>query len=245
MIRLRMAPVKRIAAVLVDPSANVERTLDDSDFLGLATALFALALVLGAAGLPGQLSVLTQSLAPVGQAVLDSHREAMHAGLTRIIVVDRLILSPTLLLAGALIVVASDPILALPEDGRVRLWAVVMLGLAPLLVQQVGELALTYLAVPAQPTPGQAVNLPSRFVTGPLLLWSREEAAPLWLEIINSRLNLVSLWCVTLWATGLRALDGGRLRSWHITVPLTGLAMAGVITWVLAPVFVSALLGMP
>jgi hypothetical protein len=244
-MQLRLVPFKRIAGVLVDPAASIRCTLDDPDFGGLAVAFFSLTLALGAAALPGQLSVLTHSLAPVGQVALDSHREAMYEGLARVIVADRLVMSPTLLLCGILVVLASDPILALPEDGRDRLWAVVVLGFAPLLIQEVGELALTYLAVPAEPTPGQAVNLPSRFVTGPLLLWGGEGTAPAWMEVVNSRVNLVSLWCVALWAVGLRSLDGGRLRSWHMALPLACLAIAGVVTWIATPIFVSALLGRP
>ncbi|UCG87353.1 MAG: hypothetical protein JSW71_02060 [Gemmatimonadota bacterium] len=244
-MQVRSKPFRRLAGVLVDPSGTARATTEDPDVGAVALALITLALALGAAALPGQLAVLNEALAPVGQLALDVHHQAMQSGLRRVIVADRLVLSPTVVLAAGLIVMVSDPMLALPSDRRRSLWAIVLLGLAPLLVQEIGELTLTYLAAPGKPTPGDAVNLGSRFVTGPLLLWRGEGVAPHWLEVVNSRLNLVTLWCVLLWVIGLRVLDGDQLRSWHIAVPLTSLGMAGVITWIMTPLVMAALLGKP
>lgn len=244
-MRVQATRFKGLVAALVDPSGAVRAMTVDPDPVGVALALVILALALGAMALPGQLAVLHEALAPIGQSALDLHHRAMQSGLTRVIVAERLMLSPTVLLAASLVVLVGDPMLMLPADRRRSLWAIVLLGLAPLLVQQIGELALTYLAVPTEPSPGEAVGLGGRFTTGPVLLWRGEAVAPYWLELIDSRLNLVTLWCVLLWVMGLRVLDGGRLRSWHIAVPLVSLGIASVITWIMTPLVVTALLGKP
>ena len=244
-MRSRVEPVRRVVTVLVDPAGATRSAATDASPWSIALTVFTIAIVLGALALPRQLALLSEALAPMGQVALDFHHEAMRSGLTRVILADRLVLSPTLLLAAALVVLVSEPILSLADDRRKGLWTIALLGLAPLLVQEVGELALTYMAAPNDPTPGEAVGLANRFVTGPLLFWRGETPAPLWLQILNSRLNLITLWCVALWVIGLRTLDGGRLLPWHVVVPLTSLGIAGVVTWVGTPLFTSALLGRP
>jgi len=244
-MRFRVEPVRRVVTVLVDPAGATHSAATDPNPWSIALTVFTIAIVLGALSLPRQLALLGEALAPLGQVALDLHHEAMRSGLTRVILADRLLLSPTMLLAAGLVVLVSEPILSLADDRRKGLWAIALLGLAPLLVQEVGELTLTYLAAPTDPTPGEAVDLANRFVTGPLLFWRGETPAPLWLQILNSRLNLVTLWCVALWAMGLRALDGGRLQPWHVAVPLTSLGIAGVVTWIGTPLVTAALLGRP
>jgi len=244
-MRSRVEPVRRVVTVLVDPAGATRSAATDASPWSIALTVFTIAIVLGALALPRQLALLSEALAPMGQVALDFHHEAMRSGLTRVILADRLVLSPTLLLAAALVVLVSEPILSLADDRRKGLWTIALLGLAPLLVQEVGELALTYLAAPTDPTPGETVGLANRFVTGPLLFWRGETPAPLWLQILNSRLNLITLWCVALWVMGLRALDGGRLQPWQVAVPLTSLGIAGVVTWVGTPLVTSALLGRP
>ncbi len=244
-MRFGVEPVRRVVTVLVDPSGATRSAAADPNPWSIALTVFTIAIVLGALSLPRQLALLGEALAPQGQVALDLHHEAMRSGLTRVILADRLLLSPTLLLAAGLVVLVSEPILSLADDRRKGLWAIALLGLAPLLVQEVGELTLTYLAAPTDPTPGEAVDLANRFVTGPLLFWRGETPAPPWLQILNSRLNLVTLWCVALWAMGLRALDGGRLQPWHVAVPLTSLGIAGVVTWIGTPLVTAALLGRP
>lgn len=242
---LRIEPVSRVMTVLVDPSGATRSAATESSPWSIALTVFTIAVILSTLVLLRQLALLNQSLAPLGQVALDSHHAAMRSGLTRVIVADRILLSPTMLLAAVLVVIVSEPILSLADDRRKRLWTIVLLGLAPLLIQEVGELALTYLAAPTDPTPGEAVGLANRFVTGPLLFWRQDAPAPLWLQILNSRLNIITLWCVALWAIGLRSLDGGRLLPWHVAVPLTSLGIAGVVTWVGTPLVTAALLGRP
>jgi hypothetical protein len=244
-MHIRVSPFKRLGGLLVDP-AGTAKAAHGSELGGLALTVFTAVAAVGACTLPRQLSVLDHALSATGQPALDMHYQAMRSGLTRVIIADRLVLSPTLLLAAFLLVLASEPILALARDRRKTLWVVALLGLAPLLVQQVGELILTYLAsLGPNPSPGEAVNLPQRFVTGPLLLWKDEASPPAWLEAIDARFNLITLWCVAVWSLGLRTLDGGKLRPWHVGAPLMSLGIAGAATWVATPWVMSALLGRP
>jgi len=245
-MRIRGLPFKSLVGVLVDPTGVTKAAVRGAEPGGLALAVFIAVTALGAAALPRQLWVLQQALSPTGRPELDLHYQAMQHGLTRVIIADRLVLSPTLLLAAVFLVLASEPILARARDRRSALWAVALLGLAPLLVEQAGELIMTYLASPhSRPSPGEAINLPHRFVTGPLLFWGDGPSPPAWLEVINARVNVITLWCVVLWTVGLRTLDGGRCRAWHVCVPLSCLGIAGVVTWITTPWAMSALLGRP
>jgi len=246
LIQILGSQFKRLAGVLVDPSGATHAAACRAEPGGLLLAVFGAVTALGAAALPRQFAVLRQALSPTGRSELDVHYQAMRDGLTRVIIADRLVLSPTLLLAAVLLVLMSEPILAVARDRRGAIWAIALLGLAPLLVQQVGELIVTYLAQPGlHPRPGDAVNLPHRFVTGPLIFWRRDASPPAWFEAVNARFNIITLWCVAVWSVGLRTLDGGKLRIWHVGVPLTCLAVAGVVTWIATPWATSVLLGRP
>jgi hypothetical protein len=206
--------------------------------MALAAALWAM----GLATLPQQLGVLHRALAPTGEPLQDAHTALLRDGIVRVIVVDRLVPSPTLLVAGLLLVLAAEPVLMLARERRGALHAVVLMGLAPLIVQRLGELAIVYLGAPEAALAGDAVTAPHRFSTGPSLLWRHGVPAPGWLEVLNDRLNLLVLWCVALWALGMRMLDGGPLRPWHVALPAACVAGAGVITWALGPLALSAVL---
>jgi len=244
--KMRSLPWSRFAAVLVDPCGSVESVVRRPDFAGTMFAAIALFLAFGAATLPRQLSVLHLALAPTGVSAVDGHYAAMQGGLTRLIIADRLVPSPTVLLAGIVLVLLAEPVLALARDRRATLLTLAVLGLAPLLVQQIGECIMTYTAnIAPDPAPGRAIELANRFQTGPLLFWSSEARAPAWIEILSARVNLVSLWCVGLWALGLRVMDGKRFRVWHIGMPVVSLAVAGIVTWILGPMVLAAVLGRP
>jgi len=112
------------------------------------------------------------------------------------------------------------------------------------LAERLGELALTYMVQTDAMTPGDALTLPHRFSTGPLLVWWSDEPASRWLEVLDPRLNLVSLWTVGLWAVGLQVVDESpRLQPWHVLAPLFCLGVAGVITWASGPFIVGLILG--
>lgn len=236
----------RFGTILVDPLGTVESVVRRPNFAGTLLTATALLVLFGAATLPRQLSVLYLALASTGVSAVDVHYAAMQDGLTRLIIADRLVPSPTLVLAAILLVLVAEPILAAARDRRETLLTLAVLGLAPLLVQQAGELVMTYYVnVGPDPAPGLAIELANRFVTGPLLLWTSEARAPAWIEILDARVNLVSLWCVSLWALGLKVLDGERFQAWHIGVPVVSLAVGGIITWIVGPMVLSAVLGRP
>ncbi len=235
-----------LGSVLIDPvGTNRLATRDPRPWTMLLTLVVGLS-ALGAATLPRQVVLLNRTLGPTGDLVFDAQNAVMQSGLLRLIIADRLVPSPTLLIAAVLLVLAAEPVLAMAHDVRPAIWGTALLGLAPLFVERIGELAITYLLpLGAHVTPGDAVSAPHRFVTGPLVFWHRSEPAPAWLELLDPRVNLVALWCVVIWAVALRQLDGGKLRAWHIALPLTCLVAAGVLTWILAPMAVGALLGRP
>lgn len=223
-------------SVAIEPSSAVRKaSANPSPTATLAVAVAVLA-VLGAATLPRQLSLLAELLAPTGEPMRDMHFAAMHAGLVRAIVLDRIVPPPTVVLATFLLAVVARPVLADSEERGRAVWAVVLLGLAPLVAQRLGELVMTYVAqLDSSPVPGDAVTLPLEFTAGPLLLWRQEGPTPMWLHVINARLNLFTIWAIVIWAVGLRELDGRRLLPWHIGVPAACLLLAGVVTWVVGP----------
>ncbi len=161
----------------------------------------------------------------------------------RLIVADRLVPSAKLPLGTFFLVVAAEPVLALARDRRGPIWAIALLGLSPLLVDRLGQLAMTYL-VPfaAHTTPGYAMTAPRRLSRGPLVLWQRSEPAPAWLKLLDDRANLISAWCIGLWGVGLRQLDGGRLALWHVALPVGCVVAAGLVTWVVGPLVLAAIL---
>lgn len=237
--------MKLIAMVLVDPRRAVEEAMGRPRPLVVALGVLTITALLGAATLPRQLDLLFAALAPTGDLARDLHHAAMEAGLTRIIVVDRLVPPPTLLVAALVLGLAAEPVLSLAEDRRRAVWTVVLLGLAPLMVQRIGELAVAYLsAVGSPPRAGDAVGVAHRFTTGPLLFWWTD-SPPRWLVSVNQRFNLITMWGIVIWTVGLKELDGRRLASWHVALPAACLAVAALATWWLSPVVSALLLGTP
>jgi len=237
--------MKLLAMVLVDPARAVREAMGQSRPAVVVLGAVLLTALLGAATLPRQLDLLYAALAPTGDLASDLHHAAMEAGLTRIIVADRLMPPPTLLVAAVVLGLAAEPVLSLAEDRRRAVWTVVLLGLAPLMVQRIGELAVAYLsAVASPPRPGDAIRLAHSFSTGPLLFWWTD-APPAWLVSVNQRFNLVGLWAVVIWTVGLKELDGRRLAPWQLALPVACLGIAALATWWLSPAVAALLLGSP
>lgn len=237
--------MKLVGLALLDPRSAIEQAIGRPRPGRIAATVLAITALLGAATLPRQLSWLTAALAPTGDLFGDMHHAAMRGGLLRVIIADRLVPPPTIVVAAIVLALAAEPILSLAEDRRRAVWAVLLLGLAPLTVQRVGELAVAYLtAVGAPPHPGEAVGLPQGFVTGPLLLWRSGEPPP-WLLSLSQRANLISVWSLILWTIGLKMLDQRRLSPWHVALPLACFGLAAFSTWWLAPMVTSLLLGSP
>lgn len=241
-----VSALRCVGSVLIDPVGAHREAARRPRPLGVAAALLVGLALLGAATLPRQLALLERTLGSTGDPMLDVQQALMRAGLLRLIVADRLVPSPTLVVTAVLIVAAAEPILALARDRRSAIWTIALVGLAPLVVERIGELAITYvLPFGAHVTPGDAVSSPHRFVTGPLLFWRRSEPAPGWLELLNQHVNIISLWCVAIWTIGLRELDGRKLAPWHIVLPAACLIAAGVLTRMLTPLVLGMLLGRP
>lgn len=237
---------KQLGQSLVDPPAAARSAASQpAPWLGLIVVIL-LAAAISAGTLPRQLDALSRALPLTGDPFRDLRNTIMHEGLLRLIVIDRLVPPPTILLAALLVVGAADPVLALPRNQRKMLWAVVLLGVTPLVVLRLGELAVTYEATlgPAVRA-GDAVSLPRDFSTGPALLWPGAERPPAWLNSLSQRINLVSAWSAALWAIGLRELDGRRFATWHVLLPVGCLAVAAVITWWLSPIVTALILGKP
>jgi hypothetical protein len=131
----------------------------------------------------------------------------------------------------------------LARDRRRAIVAVAVLGLAPLVLDRIGELAITYLvSMDVHATPGGAITVPHRFGTGPAALWRGPGSAPAWLELLDARVNLVSLGSVALWSVGVRELDGHGWQAWHVVLPAGCLGAAGLLTWVLTPLVLPILM---
>jgi hypothetical protein len=231
-------------SALIDPREAMRRGATWPRPLRTAATLASAVMALGLATLPRQVAILNRVLAPTGDPQSDLHHEVLRGGLLRLIVADRLIPAPALLLAAVLLVVVAEPVLMLARDRRTAIVQIALVGLAPLLVDRLGELAMTYLLPLAeQVTAGDAVTAPHRFRTGPLLLWWSTEPAPAWLELLEPRANLIVLWAVGLWSIGLHTLAGRTLEAWHVALPLACALGAGVVTWILGPLIVPAILG--
>jgi hypothetical protein len=236
--------VRWLLAALIDPPEAMRRAALGPRPVRTAAALASTVTALGVATLPRQVAILNRVLAATGDPQSDLHHEALRSGLLRLIVADRLVPAPALLLAAVLLVAVAEPVLMLARDRRPAIVQIALLGLAPLAVDRLGELAMTYLVpLAGQVTAGDAVLAPHRFRTGPLLLWWSPGPAPAWLELLEPRANLIVLWAVALWSIGLRTLAGRALETWHVALPLACVLGAGVVTWILGPLIVPAILG--
>lgn len=236
--------MRRLLSALIDPPEAMRRGVLEARPLRTAAALASAVTALGLATLPRQVAILNRVLASTGDPQSNLHHEALRSALLRLIVADRLVPAPALLLAAVFLVAVAEPVLMLARDRRAAIVQIALLGLAPLLVDRLGELAMTYLVPLAdQVTAGAAVLAPHRFRTGPLLLWWSPEPAPAWLELMEPRTNLIVLWAVVLWSIGLRTLEGRTLETWHVVLPLVCVMAAGVVTWILGPLVVPAILG--
>jgi hypothetical protein len=235
----------RLGSVLFDPVSSLRGAVRDPALWPTAIALAAGLALLGSLTLPRQLADLALALAPVGSPLQDGAHAMMRPGLLRLMLADRLLPPATPVLAAALLALGAEPVLALSGATRRAPASVAALGLAPILIERLGEVALTYLAPHTpQPVLGAALGLPHRLVSGPLLFFS-PGAAPAWAETLEPRLNLFTLWCLVLWILGLRALDGERLRGWHVGLAIAALAGGAVLSWALTSPAVALVLGSP
>jgi len=226
-----------LGTIFIDPTSACRTAIRRPEPWRLLALLVLVLMVLGLATLPRQFALLKLGLPLTGDPVTDAQLQALRAGIVRLIVVDRVLPQPAVLLGAVLFVLAAEPVLMLAQEHQRALIAVAIVGLTPLLVGRIGELAITYLASSAgHGTPGDAISAPHRFLMGPKMFWRGDGAAPQWLEVLDARANLMSLGCVLLWSVGLRQLDGGRWAAWHVVLPLACLVAGGIVSWAFAPV---------
>ncbi len=182
-----------------------------------AAATLSLVLLLAAAGalaLPRLLALLDLTLRPTGDALLDAHLGVLRAGLSRLLVFERLVLPLPFLAAGALLALFAAPVLAGRGVKGGSVVAALAVGAAPLLVQRAGELAVVLAAPGAGLTSGDVAVLPARFnvgVAGALAAFGGH--APGLLGVAAEAANGVGLWVVLLWGWGLARLDRDAARA--------------------------------
>lgn len=229
--------LRDLAAVLVVPGRAVSVAERNPSPEAVLFLLAGGAALLGATTLPRQIGELNSQMNGVTSDALAAHYAAMRGGLIRLMVFDRLVPPPTLVLSAFLVGLAAGPALSLPRDQDKLLWTAILLGLAPIAVQRMGEMIATYLT--AAGTLGDVITLPQVFTTGPGLFAGPGQR---WVEQLDARLNLVSLWCLFLWAGALRVLDGGKWKAWHVGLPVLALVIVGVATWALGPAVIRGIL---
>lgn len=229
--------------VLIDPGGAIGAAVARPTPWRVLAVLVCAWTALSLATVPRQVGLLASGFAAGGDPALEAGRQALVSGLTRLIVVDRLVPFPAALLGAVFLVLAAEPVLVLPRDRRPALVAVAVIGLAPVVVGRLGELGYTWLvSTGGDVAPGMALTLPHRFAIGARLFWIAATAPPPWVELLESRLNLVTLWSAALWAAGLAHLDRGRLEPWHGILAFGCLVLAGIVTWVAGPIVVPVVL---
>ncbi|MFQ5702698.1 MAG: hypothetical protein ACE5HT_01595 [Gemmatimonadales bacterium] len=235
----------QLGAALIDPTRAMRDAVERPRAVAIGVTIVTVGALLGVATLPRQMAVLGEALQS-SNPLVESHYQVLRAGLLRLIWADRLVTSPGLVIAAAFVVLLAEPMLSLAVERKRVLASVAVLGLTPMLVQQVGELAVAYLtSLGAHPTPGDALNLPHGFSTGIKLFWGGLAPPPQWVELLDDRLNLVTLWSVFLWSTGLGALEGNGVRPVHVGIPLAAMVCAGTLTWIAGPTALALVLGGP
>ena len=234
---------RAMLSVLIDPIAGVRSAAREPP-TAVWTVLLVTVVLIGVATIPRQLALLSSVFPSIQDPMLSAQQQRLQAGLIRLISADRIVATPTLLLASVLVVIAAEPMLGRSENARGALWAVIGIGVSPIVVARLGELAITYvLPDSALSTPGSVITLPHRFTTGPLLFWRHAEPPSAALEAIDPRINLIALWCVVLWALGLRGLSARqRFETWHFALPVACVGITAVVTWAAAPLVVTAIL---
>lgn len=227
---------RALATALIDPRGAIQDAMANPAPMWIGAVFLGAAAAVSLGTLPRQLALLDVAVPVLPETVLAAQQEMLRRGLTRLILVDRLVPQPTVLVGAGVLVLLAAPVLMLARDRRAVLIAVALVGLAPLLVDRLGQLILSLVvSLPQVVSPGEAIRLPHRFVTGPLVFWRDTSAAPGWLELLNARVNLVSLWCVAIWVVGMHELSGAKWAAWQVAVPVVSLAGAGVITWAVGP----------
>ena len=227
--------------VLTQPRAALASAVNAPLVTRRALVLGVVVVVLGCLTLPRQLPALAVALlGPDGPP----HGPFMMDGLRRLVVLDRLVPPLTPLLAAVLVFHLASAWLPTGAAGRRSLIAVLVVGLAPLVVLRAGELITVWLVPFEGMRAGDVISAPRLFATGPLL-FSARDAVTASLDLLDARMNLVVLWMLGLWVAGLRQVEGGRWAGWHVGVPVVAWVTASAFTWWLAAPVAALVLGKP
>jgi hypothetical protein len=247
--RAALLPVRTV----MSPGAAMHEARIRSDPLVLASMVLLVA-ALGSLGLPRLLDLLGATLAPSGQALLDSHLGVMRAALARLVIADR-VLPPLPYVIGGLIVVAvAAPVLSGHGVRGRAVVTVLAVGAAPLLVQRVGELAVVWLAPGDGLVAGDVARLPARFNIGVagVLAAVGVTASGAW-SVVAEAANAVGLWVIVLWGWGLASLErsapaaarGAALRAWPFWLAAAAYAAGYALYAALFPLYLLLVMGAP
>jgi len=219
---------------------------------GAVAGLLLLTCGLGALSLPRLLVLLAATLAPVGSPLVAAHAAALHDGLVRYVMVDRLLPPPPLLIAALLVAVVATPVLAGRRVSARAVWGVLAVGAAPLVVQRLGELLVVW-STPAEGlVAGDVVGLAARFNVGLAgMLGAAGQAPDGALGVVADAANATGLWVVALWGWGLARLDRDAVRGrsapviWPFVVSAAAYAAGYAAYAVGLPYFLMLVMGVP
>ena len=236
-------------AALSEPGAAMDVAGARHAVLALAGVLL-LTGALGAACLPRLLALLAATLAPAGSPLAAAHADALHEGLVRYLVADRLLPPLPLALAAVLVAAVGAPVLETRRVAARAVWGVLAVGAAPLVVQRLGELAVVWTTPAGSLLPGEVVGLPGRFNVGIGGLLAAAGWTPgVALGAAAEAANATGLWVVALWGWGLARLDrdatraGARLPAWPFALALAAYAGAYAAYVVLFPWYLMLVTG--
>jgi hypothetical protein len=200
-------------AALSEPGAAMDVAGARHAVLAVAGVLF-LMCALGAASLPRLLTLLAATLAPVGSPLAAVHADALHAGLVRYVVADRLLPPLPMVAAALLVAIVALPILAERRVAARAVVGVLAVGAAPLVVQRLGELIVVWTTPAEGLVAGDVASLAARFNVGLAGLLAAAGHTPDGaLSVVAEASNAIGLWVVGLWGWGLARLDRGATRG--------------------------------
>jgi len=210
--------------------------------------------VLGAASLPRILALLGMTLAPVGSPLAAAHAAALHDGLVRYVVADRLLPPPPLVLAAVLVALVATPMLAARRVAWTAVCGVLAVGAAPLVVQRLGELIVVWTTPADGLVAGDVASLATRFNVGLAGILSAAGRTPdgAW-GIAADATNAIGLWVVALWGWGLARLDrdaaavSGRAARvvWPFMLSAAAYAAGYAVYAALLPTWLLLVMGVP
>jgi hypothetical protein len=238
---------------VVSPGAALDEAGVRSGSLAVVGVVLPLA-ALGALCLPRLLDLLGVTLAPGGNALLDAHLGVMRSALARLVITDRVLPPLPYVIAALIVAAAAAPALAGRGVRARKLWAVLAVGAAPLLVQRVGELAVVWLTPDDGLVAGDVARLPARFNVGVagVLGLAGVTATGAW-SVVAEAANVVGLWVVVVWGWGLAHLDrsaaaaarGAALPAWPFWLAGAAYAAGYALYAALFPVYLLLVMGVP